>query len=605
MMNIQIYDKNQSVYSGPLDAPLELGRQRSPAERLFERLSDAETPRVAIANLREASISRKHVFLEPLASGYIRVRNLSETNPVQIGGGGQIAPHETCELFVPVRLVLGTKAIDVEDVGETDPDKLQSLMHHTLLPGDLQAARAACSTAMLPSLADAETEKLLNWMQSVTAVLHSAAGSADFFDRAAQCLVDLVHLDCGRVLLREPGEWRVAAIHAGPQFPSDASAWRSSNRILEEVYRNKHTYWMAGDAPEGASLVSVEAVVAAPIFDRHGEVIGVLYGDRGQRGDSLGSRISKLDAMLVEVLAGGVAAGLARIEQEKVALASQVRFEQFFTPELSQQLTAEPDLLRGRDCDVSVLFCDIRGFSRISERLGPARTVDWIYSVLTVLSDCVADHAGVLVDYIGDELMAMWGAPLEQADHAERACRAAMAMHQALPELSQQWAATLGEEIHLGIGVNSGQARVGNTGSQRKFKYGPLGNTVNLASRVQGATKHLKADVLLTASTHERFKSDMPVRRLCTVRVVNIQEPVDLYELWVDDNPGWQQLKAQYETALVQFEEQRFRLCTQTLGNILAEHAGDGPSLVLLSRAVEQLIHPQTPFDPVWTLPSK
>jgi adenylate cyclase len=607
-VKIQIYDKGQSVYNGSLNEPLELGRQQAHAERLFVRLSDFNPVRVAIAQLKESSISRRHVFLEPLPAGSLRVRNLSDTNPVQISGGGQIAPRESIELFVPVRLVLGTKTIDVEEEHEQRSSELQSLMQPTLLPGDLLAARAACSVNLFPSLADGETEKLLSWMQSVTAVLHSAAGSADFFERAAQCLVDLVHLDCGRVLLGEQNEWRVAAIYASPRFPRDASAWRSSQRILNEVRANKHTYWLDGDADihEGASLASIEAVVAAPIFDRNGEVIGVLYGDRIEHdGSGFGPRISRLEAMLVEVLAGGVAAGLARIEQEKVALASQVRFEQFFTPELSQQLTAEPDLLRGRDSDVSVLFCDIRGFSRISERLGPARTVEWIHSVLSVLSDCVVEQSGVLVDYIGDELMAMWGAPLEQPDHAERACRAALAMHQALPQLSEQWMSVLGEEIRLGIGVNSGLARVGNTGSQRKFKYGPLGNTVNLASRVQGATKHLKADVLVTAATRQRFQTGLPMRRLCTVRVVNIQEPVDLYELRVSDEPTWQRLQQQYETALGQFEQQSFLLCIQSLGNILAEHSGDGPSLVLLSRAVDQLINPQSPFDPVWELATK
>jgi class 3 adenylate cyclase len=97
--------------------------------------------------------------------------------------------------------------------------------------------------------------------------------------------------------------------------------------------------------------------------------------------------------------------------------------------------------------------------------------------------------------------MAMWGAPKDQPDHAERAARAALAMLAAVPELNARWQAELGEPLDLGIGLNSGPAQVGNTGSRYKFKYGPLGNTVNLASRVQGLTKYVKCRLLVTAAT--------------------------------------------------------------------------------------------------------
>src|SRR5207248_3044278 len=108
------------------------------------------------------------------------------------------------------------------------------------------------------------------------------------------------------------------------------------------------------------------------------------------------------------------------------------------------------------------------------------------------LCEIVLDHEGVVVDQIGDELMVMWGAPEVQPNHAVLACRAALAMFECLPSLNERWLSIIGEPIKLGIGINSGIAQVGNVGSKIKFKYGALGNTVNLASRVQGATKHVK-----------------------------------------------------------------------------------------------------------------
>src|SRR5439155_2452425 len=122
-------------------------------------------------------------------------------------------------------------------------------------------------------------------------------------------------------------------------------------------------------------------------------------------------------------------------------------------------------------------------------------------------------------------------APVDQPDHAALACRAALAMLAELPAINSTWQETLGITVGVGVGVNTGPAMVGNTGSSYKFKYGPLGHAVNLASRVEGATKQLKVPILLTGSTRALLGDDFALRRLCKVRVVGIHEPVDLYEL--------------------------------------------------------------------------
>jgi adenylate cyclase len=352
--------------------------------------------------------------------------------------------------------------------------------------------------------------------------------------------------------------------------------------------------------------MDVEAVVVSPIVDRKGEVIAALYGDRVRGATpSAAPEITRADVLLMETLAGGVGAGLARLEQERAAVEAQVRFEQFFTPELARQLTVDPDLLAGRDTEVTLLFCDIRGFSGISERLGAAGTMQWINDVLGTLSECVLKQRGVLVDYIGDEMIAMWGAPIEQPDHAQRACQAALAMWQSMPTISRRWLDRLGAETRVGIGLNTGMARVGNTGSQIKFKYGALGNTVNLCSRVQGATKYLQTGILLTADTRARLgEGSFAVRRLCEARVVNIDKPVMLYELRSAPGDGWPDLCRRYEEALQQFEGEQMEQAMTSLRDLLATHPDDGPGLVLLSRIVPLLDRPG-PFSPVWELPGK
>jgi len=197
-------------------------------------------------------------------------------------------------------------------------------------------------------------------------------------------------------------DWRSQTVQTSCRLTQEPE-WKPSRRVLNRLRQEKRTFRETPGSvgPLGASLEGVQAVVAAPILDRNGAVIGALYGERRQEGGlAVLGPFTELEAMLVELLARGVATGLARLEQERAALAARVQFEQFFTPALARQLEIQPDLLKGRDVEVSLLFADIRGFSRISERLGSTGTVDWVGNVMKTLSDCVLAHAGVLVDYI-------------------------------------------------------------------------------------------------------------------------------------------------------------------------------------------------------------
>src|SRR5262249_11871572 len=158
-------------------------------------------------------------------------------------------------------------------------------------------------------------------------------------------------------------------------------------------------------------------------------------------------------------------------------------YQQFFPADLADDLTRDPTLIqKGRKEKVAILFCDVRNFSNASEQLGPVDTFRWISDVLEKLSRCAQDEHGVLVDYVGDELLAMGGAPGPKADRAERAVRAALAMLRVRKDLDHKWLPQLQRETAIGIGLNSGDALVGNIGSTLKFKYGPQGDTVNVAS---------------------------------------------------------------------------------------------------------------------------
>ncbi len=292
---------------------------------------------------------------------------------------------------------------------------------------------------------------------------------------------------------------------------------------------------------------------------------------------------------------------------EKKRLREKV-FEQHFTPELARELARNPDPMKmqARQAEVSVMFCDIRGFSAISERLGPSQTIDWLGGVMGEFSTIVLDHGGVLVDYTGDELLAMWGAPNEQPDHATLACRAALEILRHLPALNDRWHPVVGAATEVGIGINSGETLVGNVGTHRKFKYGPLGTAVNLASRVQGATKFLHTPLLLTGETAARIGDVFPTRRLCRVRVQNIAASVDLHTLEaVAGESGRKALSLQYAEALAAFERGDFGRAATILETFLAAAPGDGPARLLRSLVKAGRTESDDTFDPVWSLPGK
>jgi adenylate cyclase len=282
-----------------------------------------------------------------------------------------------------------------------------------------------------------------------------------------------------------------------------------------------------------------------------------------------------------------------------------VQFEQFFTPQLATQLERDPQLLEGRDADVTVLFADIRGFSRVSQRLGPARTMAWIQDTMGALSDCVLAHDGVLVDYIGDELMAMWGAPVSQGNHAELACHAARGMMDALGAINARWQVELGSPVRLGVGLNSGIARVGNTGSQQKFKYGPLGDTVNVASRTQGATKYLGADCLITGSTLRALPAGAAVRRLARVRAVNIDQAIDLYEAVAAAPADWDERCRRYADALSALEQDEVDEACRLAHELISRFPADQAGAALLKRADDAMRRTDSSDTSVWHLPGK
>jgi adenylate cyclase len=606
VLKLRIMESDRLVFETAVTGPLELGRQRTNEPEPYSLVAgNGEClARLIVARQQENNCSRQHFQLEPLPDGRVRVTNRSAVPLLRPTPHAAIPTGGVVELAPPLSVLLDSRSIALTAGDSSDEPGLQSLSGHTALPGSLSDLPQIVWP--LPTLNDLQVDELIGWLQTTMGVLQSTVGSADFLDKAAEALVQIVGLDSGRVLLLQGDIWSPVATFGTGR--TERTKWRPSRHVLGRVRKEKRTFWQYPQQTvkvDSDSLLALRTVVASPLLGSDGQVIGALYGERRRDGAAPNQNNVKLEAILVEMLACGVSTGLARQEQQRAALRMSVQFEQFFTRELTQQLQQEPDLLEGREADVTLLFCDVRRFSQISETLGPGGTVRWICDVMSELSDRVLAEEGVLVDYIGDELMAMWGAPRAQPDQAIRSVLAALAMRDALGVLNQRWQETLGQPMDLGIGVNSGPARVGNTGSKHKFKYGPLGNTVNLAARVQGLTKYLHSRLLVTAATRKQLDERFIARRVCRARVVNIQEPVDLYEVALAGDEKKLALFRASESALEALEHREFAQAARGVGALIDEYPRDGPLLLVLARAAPMLMHPKGPFDPVWEPPGK
>ncbi len=184
-------------------------------------------------------------------------------------------------------------------------------------------------------------------------------------------------------------------------------------------------------------------------------------------------------------------------------------FSHYVEPNVVRQLTAHPERLKlgGEVRELTVLMCDIRSFSSIAERLNAEQLTAFINSFLTPVSDIIIAHGGTIDKYIGDAVLAFWNAPLDQPDHAQRACQATLQIMSRLAELNREWrqeAEAAGrpfEDVRIGIGVSTGQCCVGNLGSDRRFDYSAIGDTVNIAARLESLTKVYGLTLLVSDST--------------------------------------------------------------------------------------------------------
>jgi adenylate cyclase len=207
-------------------------------------------------------------------------------------------------------------------------------------------------------------------------------------------------------------------------------------------------------------------------------------------------------------------------------------FQQYLSPQVIEQLIARPERLKlgGERKILTIFFSDLQGFTAISEKLDPEALTALLNDYLSAMTEIIHQEQGTVDKYEGDAIIAFWNAPLDVPDHAVRAVRAALRCQARLAELRPVFRERTGHDLYMRIGINTGQAVVGNMGSHKRFDYSMLGDAVNLASRLEGVNKQFNTLTMVSQATKEAAGKAVPMRELARVAVVGRKEAVTVFE---------------------------------------------------------------------------
>lgn len=300
-------------------------------------------------------------------------------------------------------------------------------------------------------------------------------------------------------------------------------------------------------------------------------------------------------------------------EKEKRKVRSA--FGQYLSPEVIRRLLVNPQLVEPRKTEITVMFSDIRGFTTISEKLDAQELALFLNGYLSDMTRIVFRTRGTLDKYIGDAVMAFWGAPYEDSQHAVQACLAALEMMKHVRVLQKKWAAEGKPALDIGIGLNSGVASVGNMGSELRYGYTALGDTVNLSSRLEGLNKDYGTHIIVNESTYAAAKdSGFFFRELDLIRVKGKLQPVTIYELvgrYADLQTDGSFVQVQervhlFNEARKLYRQRKWDAAQSAFQTILDRWSDDGPSMLYLKRCQEYLTEePRPDWDGVFTMTHK
>lgn len=500
-------------------------------------------------------VSRLHALLRRVGESYI-LTDRGSTNGVRVNGEALAGER---------RLTAG----DTVEIGENTlvfevPDE-DTLQFHTMalsreVDNFLSHAGALRRPATAPMetlaeadptarLAELERENfLLSILHDANLALQNCGTTSEIVERFMEQVFHIKGAErCFLMLLdgEQGGEdnWRQTPIYTRAALEIDAPAVIFSRSILRRIKEEKQPILIRDlgldarfSATESICALGMRSAMCIPMLSQ-GRLVGVLYADNPLRPEAF----TQEETNILTLVASQAAAALENHQsRQQIQRQKQQRaaLERFLAPEVVELIAADPESARlgGGSCKASVLFADIRGFTALSEKMEPGRVLEMLNEYFTHVADIIFDNGGTLDKFMGDGVMAIFGAPLSKGEDAVNAVRAALEIQKLSAQLSQPSPGSLWPSLHIGVGINTGIVTAGNIGSPKRLDYTVIGDTVNVASRLCGQAAG--GQVLISQSTAEELGSHFELRALEPVQLKGKSQPVNVFELAAEKNSG-------------------------------------------------------------------
>ena len=245
-------------------------------------------------------------------------------------------------------------------------------------------------------------------------------------------------------------------------------------------------------------------------------------------------------------------------------------FRYYVSPEVIEKIIENPSVLSlgGDRKELSIYFCDIKGFTSISEAMDPSTLVQFLNKFLSAMTTIILSHGGTVDKYVGDAIVAFWNAPLPDSDHAKNAVLASIECQSQLDKMRQELFEQFGHQVWLRIGIHTGLASVGNFGSLERFNYTVIGDAANLASRLEGANKSFGTDILISEATYLKIKEIIPCMKIAMIKVVGKDQAISVYspnrKLLEKELLSWNSAVESYEQGQLNKAKELFCLTPET-----------------------------------------
>jgi adenylate cyclase len=500
--------------------------------------------------LNHPSVSRHHARLTVLPGDTTLINDLGSLNGLYVNGQlvrehrltdqdrvmiGMYELKYDIAAQEAVHVEAGTEEAAIGDL--VSPATLTSALRVKVQPG------VAPPEAIHDRLRVLEKEnKLLKLLLGVGKTLSSVLTPEEIMHRVMELVFQMENVERGFVMLRDDKKAFKPAVllYKDDKLRAEARGVALSKTLIERVTTERLPlliHDVAGDerfsASESLRIAGIRSAMCAPLIYKD-RVFGLFYVDCLTKPYAF----SKEELSIFSVVAAEAAISFdnAQSHQElALRVVERKALERFLSSAIVERILANPDQisLGGENQTATILFTDIRGFTRLAERMEPHQVVEILNEYFSEMTDLLFENGGTLDKYLGDGILAIFGAPIARPDDAQRSVKTAVEMQRALVRLNGDWLARGQPSLKVGIGINTGPVTAGNIGSTKRMDYTVIGDAVNLASRL--CAQAAGGQVLVSESTFNALTTGLPARKLDPILVKGRDTPVEVYELVWDE----------------------------------------------------------------------